>query len=221
MEVRRVIRDAHEGSILCVAYNSHRRELITGGQDGAIKVRPRARLRTRLRRSRAARGLGLTLCADRARLRRPGPRRARARTAQIWDQDASKGPRVLAEGHLGWVTGLAYASQYRLLFSTSIDSLLLVWDMRSKSEWVQRCKTEGQCHCVEYDIRRALVYVGGDRCGRERAFEPRRALLAGALGAGRVGSGSIRWRTGRRDSGWRAPDARSGRETAPGFRSRR
>ena len=38
MEVRRVIAEAHEQPILCVAYNAQRREIFTGSQDTTIKA---------------------------------------------------------------------------------------------------------------------------------------------------------------------------------------
>ena len=38
MEIRRTINDAHDGTILCVAYNPQRREIFTGAQDNLIKV---------------------------------------------------------------------------------------------------------------------------------------------------------------------------------------
>ncbi|KAJ1615744.1 hypothetical protein T492DRAFT_106258 [Pavlovales sp. CCMP2436] len=112
MEVRRVIPDAHTSAILSVAYNHHRREYVTGGQDGAIKM---------------------------------------------WEHDTGKHLRTLVDGHLGWVMGLRYAGPLRMLFSTSIDSYLMVWDTRAKCEWFQRIKMEAQGHCIEYDERRALV----------------------------------------------------------------
>ena len=38
MEIRRTIADAHDASILCVAYNPQRREIFTGAQDTLIKA---------------------------------------------------------------------------------------------------------------------------------------------------------------------------------------
>ena len=107
-------------------------------------------------------------------------RAGRARAAQTWEGDTGKHLRTLVDGHLGWVTGLVYAGALRMCFSTSIDSHLIVWDTRAKCEWFQKLKMEAQGHCVEYDERRALVYVGSHTVvrvyavQREHADEPSR-----------------------------------------------
>jgi WD40 repeat protein len=87
MEIRRIITgpndtSAHDGLILCVAYNPQRREIFTGSQDTTIKT---------------------------------------------WLSETGEHVRTLVE-HKGWVTGLAYSSELRLLFSCSIDGRVLVWN---------------------------------------------------------------------------------------------
>lgn len=41
MEIRTVIEGAHDGKVLCTAYNKAKNELYTGGEDHLIKVRAR------------------------------------------------------------------------------------------------------------------------------------------------------------------------------------
>lgn len=135
MEKKFVVRHAHDDAVLSVAYNSQRKELLTGGQDAQIKA---------------------------------------------WEMDTGRAVRTLADGHLGWVTGLAYCASVRMLLSCSIDAHLIVWDARSKYDWVQRINTGSQAHCLAWDDRRQYAAVGGDRVVtlyalvKEHADEPQR-----------------------------------------------
>ena len=128
MEVRRTIADAHEGAILCVAYNAQRREIFTGSQDNLIKV---------------------------------------------WLSESGELLRTLQE-HAGWVTGLAFAPELRVLFSCSIDGRILVW---SKNELLQKekvgsAKSEnaeggalqqgGPLYCLAWDARRHNLVAGAN-----------------------------------------------------------
>lgn len=93
MEVRREIKgpdggSAHDGQILCVAYNPLRREIFTGSQDMTIKT---------------------------------------------WLSETGEFVRTLLE-HKGWVTGLAFAPELKVLFSCSIDGRVLVWSKSSCCE---------------------------------------------------------------------------------------
>eukprot|EP00966_Prymnesium_polylepis_P143252 3306632-Prymnesium_polylepis.2 len=129
MEVRRTIADAHEGAILCVAYNAQRREIFTGSQDTLIKV---------------------------------------------WLAESGELLRTLQE-HAGWVTGLAFAPELRVLFSCSIDGRILVW---SKNELLQKEKVGsgkgesadsagplqkgGPLYCLAWDARRHNLVAGAN-----------------------------------------------------------
>ena len=132
MEVRRVLTgpdggSAHDGHILCVAYNPLRREISTGSQDTTIKT---------------------------------------------WLSETGEHVRTLRE-HNGWVTGLAFSPELRVLFSCSIDGRLLVW---SKADCLQKEKVGcgkgaeelglsgsgkgGPLHCLAWDARRHSLVVG-------------------------------------------------------------
>ena len=135
MEIRRVISGpadtpAHDGQILCIAYNPHRREISTGSQDTTVKT---------------------------------------------WLSETGEHVRTLQE-HKGWVTGLAFSPELRVLFSCSIDGRVLVW---SKAELLQKEKVEsgkggssdvagagvvkgGPLHCLAWDARRHSLVVGAN-----------------------------------------------------------
>jgi WD40 repeat protein len=132
MEVRRVLMSpdgssAHEGLILCIAYNPLRREIFTGSQDTTIKA---------------------------------------------WASETGELVRTLSE-HQGWVTGLVYAVELKLLFSCSIDGRVLVWN---KAECLQKERVGsgravdgsevgaglkgGPLHCLAWDARRQNLIIG-------------------------------------------------------------
>ena len=135
MEVRRVIAEAHEQPILCVAYNAQRREIFAGSQDATIKA---------------------------------------------WASEAGTLERTLVEpgratAHAGWVTGLAFAPEVRVLFSCSIDGRILVWSF--KGELVQKQQSGGKgtdsseapgrassgpLYCLAWDARRHHLVAGGN-----------------------------------------------------------
>ena len=135
MEIRRTITGpdgspAHDGQILCIAYNPLRREISTGSADTTIKT---------------------------------------------WLSETGDHVRTLAE-HKGWVTGLAFATSHKVLFSCSIDGNVLVWN---KGDLLQREKVgqksqasrevdipstvkPGPLHCLAWDARRTNLVVGAN-----------------------------------------------------------
>ena len=135
MEIRRTIcgpndTSAHDGPILCVAYNPARREIFTGSQDTLIKT---------------------------------------------WLSETGEHVRTLQE-HKGWVTGLAFSPELRVLFSCSIDGRVLVWN---KGDLIQKEKVGakegdkdkvegggaakgGPLHCLAWDARRHSLVVGAN-----------------------------------------------------------
>ena len=132
MEVRRTIGvgvpEQHDGPVLCIAYNPHRREISTGSQDTMIKT---------------------------------------------WNSESGEHVRTLAE-HMGWVTGLAFSPELKVLFSCSIDGRVLVW---SKAELLQKEKVGndkgssemaggnvkgGPLHCMAWDAKRHSLVVGAN-----------------------------------------------------------
>ena len=96
-------------------------------------------------------------------------------TIKTWLSETGEHVRTLAE-HKGWVTGLAYAPELRVLFSCSIDGRVLVWN---KAELVQKEKVGagkgsdseiagissakgGPLHCLAWDARRHSLLVGAN-----------------------------------------------------------
>ena len=52
-------------------------------------------------------------------------------TIKVWLSETGEHLRTLTE-HAGWVTGLAFAPDLRVLFSCSIDGRILVWSKGKK-----------------------------------------------------------------------------------------
>jgi len=95
-------------------------------------------------------------------------------TIKVWQSETGDPVRTLQE-HAGWVTGLAFATELRVLFSSSIDGRILVWSF--KGELMQREKaggkesssepganrsSSGPLYCLAWDARRHHLVAGGN-----------------------------------------------------------
>ena len=93
-------------------------------------------------------------------------------TIKTWLSETGEHVRTLQE-HKGWVTGLAFSPELRVLFSCSIDGRILVW---SKGELLQKEKVGsgkggmeeqgsvkgGPLHCLAWDARRHSLVAGAN-----------------------------------------------------------
>ena len=94
-------------------------------------------------------------------------------TIKTWLSETGEHVRTLAE-HKGWVTGLAFATSHKVLFSCSIDGRVLVWN---KAELLQKEKVgsgksgevevpptlkPGPLHCLAWDEKRHNLVVGAN-----------------------------------------------------------
>ena len=92
---------------------------------------------------------------------------------KTWNSESGEFVRTLAE-HKGWVTGLAFSPELKVLFSCSIDGRVLVWN---KAECVQKEKVGndkgssemaggnvkgGPLHCMSWDAKRHSLVVGAN-----------------------------------------------------------
>ena len=91
---------------------------------------------------------------------------------KVWLSETGEQLRTLQE-HAGWVTGLAFAPELRVLFSCSIDGRILVW---SKSELLQKERVGmgkgdlaengiskgGPLYCLAWDARRHNLVAGAN-----------------------------------------------------------
>jgi len=95
-------------------------------------------------------------------------------TIKTWLSETGEHVRTLQE-HKGWVTGLAFSPELRVLFSCSVDGRVLVWN---KAELIQKEKVGsgkgadseiagaavkgGPLHCLAWDARRHSLVVGAN-----------------------------------------------------------
>ena len=91
-------------------------------------------------------------------------------TIKVWLSETGELLRTLHE-HAGWVTGLAFASEIRLLFSCSVDGRILAW---SKGDLIQKEKVgdrsanekslaqSGPIYCLAWDARRQNLVAGAN-----------------------------------------------------------
>ena len=99
-------------------------------------------------------------------------------TIKAWASEAGTLERTLVEpgratAHAGWVAGLAFAPEVRVLFSCSIDGRILAWSF--KGELLQKEKVGGKdlsevaakgpngpLYCLAWDARRGHVVAGAN-----------------------------------------------------------
>eukprot|EP00002_Diphylleia_rotans_P033367 TRINITY_DN7090_c0_g1_i1.p1 TRINITY_DN7090_c0_g1~~TRINITY_DN7090_c0_g1_i1.p1 ORF type:complete len:812 (-),score=137.18 TRINITY_DN7090_c0_g1_i1:340-2775(-) len=94
----------------------------------------------------------------------------------VWDRESGRQLRVLSE-HRGWVTGLFYHAETKMLFSCSVDGRLLVWNFAGAI--VQSEDLHTPCYCMAWESRRQQLIIG---CNGEirtfafikEAFDPNR-----------------------------------------------
>lgn len=91
----------------------------------------------------------------------------------MWLSDSGELVRKLEE-HKGWVTGLAYAPELRVLFSCSIDGRILVWSFKGDLLQAERVgdrptansdgggRSSGPLYCLAWDARRKNLVAGGN-----------------------------------------------------------
>ena len=119
-------------------------------------------------------------------------------TIKAWASEAGTLERTLVEpgratAHAGWVTGLAFAPEVRVLFSCSIDGRILAWSF--KGELLQKEKVGGKdlsevaakgpngpLYCLAWDARRGHVVAGLTYTPHVRPTEDEPAPLPPAAG---------------------------------------
>ena len=91
-------------------------------------------------------------------------------TIKVWLSETGEHLRTLQE-HAGWVTGLAYANEVRVLFSCGVDGRILVWskgDLLQKEKVGDKTSTDkstmqsGPLYCLAWDARRQNLVAGAN-----------------------------------------------------------
>ncbi|KAJ3139429.1 hypothetical protein HK101_003641 [Irineochytrium annulatum] len=85
---------------------------------------------------------------------------------RVWEGDSGKLLNTLSD-HIGWVTTMLYCKELKVLFSASIDGMILVWGVSCKL--VQKIETKFPIYCLAYNSRRQQLLVGHDK--RVRVFQ--------------------------------------------------
>ena len=91
-------------------------------------------------------------------------------TIKVWLSETGELLRTLQE-HAGWVTGLVYANEVRVLFSCGVDGRILVWskgDLLQKEKVGDKTSTDkstmqsGPLYCLAWDARRQNLVAGAN-----------------------------------------------------------
>lgn len=78
---------------------------------------------------------------------------------RVWDLDTGELRRTMAL-HKGWVTDLCYAPSVRLLFSSSLDSTVVVW--KDPGRALQAIEhSSGPIHSLAYQADKRVLLAGG------------------------------------------------------------
>ena len=120
-------------------------------------------------------------------------------TIKTWLSETGEHVRTLVE-HKGWVTGLAFSSELRVLFSCSIDGRVLVWN---KGELIQKEKVGSgkgaDSEIAAKPLRALMSATKGPRHDKLDPREPYRNELAMAIARLEVANGrpaALRKRSG-------------------------
>ncbi|KAI8996698.1 quinon protein alcohol dehydrogenase-like superfamily [Gaertneriomyces semiglobifer] len=81
---------------------------------------------------------------------------------RVWDE----GGKFLSclTDHVGWVTGLLYVREHRVLFSVSIDGMLIAWGTNGKP--IQKVETGSPIYSLAYNPRRQQLMLGCNKLVR-------------------------------------------------------
>ncbi|KAJ3124143.1 hypothetical protein HK098_001370 [Nowakowskiella sp. JEL0407] len=82
---------------------------------------------------------------------------------RVWESETGKLINSLTE-HAGWITALLFSKELKLLFSASIDGLLVVW-----GKIPQKIKTNSPIYSLAYNSRRQQVLAGCNK--KVRVFQ--------------------------------------------------
>ncbi|TPX59029.1 hypothetical protein SpCBS45565_g07846 [Spizellomyces sp. 'palustris'] len=83
---------------------------------------------------------------------------------RVWEE-SGKLSSPLSE-HVGWITGLLYCKEHKLLFSCAIDGMLIAW---GNGKVLQKIETGSPIYSLAYNSRRQQIMVG---CNRQvRVFQ--------------------------------------------------
>ncbi|KAJ3330631.1 DExD/H-box ATP-dependent RNA helicase dhh1 [Blyttiomyces sp. JEL0837] len=76
---------------------------------------------------------------------------------RVWEGESGKLLNTLTE-HIGWITNLLYCKELKVLFSASIDGLIVVWGPSGKM--LQKIQTGSPIYCLAFNSRRQQLMAG-------------------------------------------------------------
>jgi sterol desaturase/sphingolipid hydroxylase (fatty acid hydroxylase superfamily) len=120
----------HTAAVLAVAVSADGRRIVSGSEDGTVKVWDAVTAREQLNlkgHARAVRGVAIT--ADGQTI----VTGSRDRTVKVWDAQTGREKHTL-EGHTGEVLGVAVSADGRTVVSAGVDFTAKVWDAQAGEE---------------------------------------------------------------------------------------
>jgi WD40 repeat protein len=146
MNVRTIIEDAHSQTILCMAWDAFGRRLFTGaeGISSSLLTHPSLRHYPHFRNPSLLLSFSFSISCSPATF---PPFRSLSKfnspadhNVKVWELDTGKHIRTGIK-HEGSVTSLVYVGKARLLFSSSLDGLIVGWNpaMKPVCEHKVRC----------------------------------------------------------------------------------
>ncbi|KAJ3413079.1 hypothetical protein HDV05_008533 [Chytridiales sp. JEL 0842] len=85
---------------------------------------------------------------------------------RVWEGESGKLLNTLSE-HIGWITNLLFCKELKILFSASIDGLIVVWGPSGKT--LQKIQTGSPIYSLAYNSRRQQLLAGYNK--KVRVFQ--------------------------------------------------
>ncbi|KAJ3051739.1 hypothetical protein HK097_007248 [Rhizophlyctis rosea] len=86
---------------------------------------------------------------------------------RVWENESGNPHSVLTQ-HVGWIMGLLYCAEHKILFSCAVDGMLIAWGQAGKI--LQKIQTNSPIYSLAYNSRRQQLMVGHNRCVRVFTF---------------------------------------------------
>lgn len=103
------------------------------------------------------------LCAQYNPIRRELYTAGEDANIKVWEYETKKHTATFT-AHTGWITGMVYSKELKVLFSVSIDGFIIAWSATGKV--LQKIQTGSPIYCLAHDPRREKILVGQNKLVR-------------------------------------------------------